>query len=130
MAYCETCPARSHCTQACSDIEDLLRVEGTTKSVSSQNYPANTLEFIAFQSGFISIEDECNPPLLSDREKALLLDLAEVLHSLTPKQREIIDLWSNGFSQAEIASLLGFSRENARKNLRSIQTRLTSLVTR
>jgi len=44
MRICETCDEWNECSQICSDVEDLLRAEGPSKSVAARSYPTDTLD--------------------------------------------------------------------------------------
>ena len=62
------------------------------------------------------------------RDTDLRLDLDDALQTLTGKQRTVIALWSQGYSQEEIGRCLGVSHQAVARTWKRAVTKLRKLV--
>jgi DNA-binding CsgD family transcriptional regulator len=128
MQHCAACSERSSCREICPPIERFLRKDTRYQKerIITQDY-LDTLALEAWKNGLISING--NEHLLLPADDPRLQRVQETIEILTNKQRQIFDLWMEGWTHARIAEAMGTSRPNISKVWKQIRIKVTkSLV--
>lgn len=82
---------------------------------------------------FVAIDEECiNVPSAKDIDQILdKTDFAVAMAALPTKYREVLFLkYDSGFSESEVAQLLGMSQENVHKTIQRAKRKLSEILER
>lgn len=76
----------------------------------------------------LSKVDKYSHDTLSNQEKALIAYkkrlVKEIVKTLTKQQRDILDLYSRGFTHKEISEMLDCTRQNITKTIKTVQQKV------
>ncbi len=117
---CNICPKRANCKELCSSMRKILKNYKKENDIysdntfNSTNRPVENIDLsnIFYSFGLSNVEDR---------------DIKRIIIAfLNPKQKKLLSLYSQGYTQKEIAKMLNVSQSNISQRIDAIKTELKS----
>lgn len=133
MALCKKCKERKTCTEICAELKKELSVRGLAPRQKDKTYSVDMAYLEDPQNPFNEFQQEVAKKLVSDERDRFFtqLDFAEVISKvLSQRERLIVQLLLEGYSQQEIAKKLNISKPRVNAILQRVRRKIKNFYQR